>query len=140
MLVTTARIGASFRNDPSLSSLSTTRWSPCPHARVRSAQHGSATADHHGRIQTRMDQDGRHHGRGGGFSVAAGDGDAELQAHQLGQQLAARNHGKTQAAGFDNFGIVGADGGADHHGIRADHICCGVTFVNDSAHAPQDAR
>ena len=102
----------------------------CAHARVRAAQHCRAPAHHHGGIETRVDQNGRHHRGGGGFAVAAGDGDAEFQAHQLGQQLAARDHGKPEAARFDDFRIVGPHRGADDHRLRAGDIRRRVAFVN----------
>ena len=65
--------------------------------------------------------------------MAPGDGDPEFQAHQLGQQLAARDHRKPQAAGFDDFRIIGANRGADDDRIRAGDIFRGVPFVNDGS-------
>ena len=43
--------------------------------------------------------------------------DAELQTHQLGQQLAARNYGKPATMRFGNLWVVGGNRRADHHGL-----------------------
>ena len=51
--------------------------------------------------------------------MRAGDGDALLQAHQLGQQHGARHHGNAARARGQHFGVVGLDGGAGDHGLRA---------------------
>ena len=70
------------------------------HARVGAAHGRGLPAHHHGGIEPGDIQHRGGHRRGGGFAVAAGDRDAVLQPHQLGQQFAARNHGNQQAARF----------------------------------------
>jgi hypothetical protein len=70
------------------------------HARVRTAHGRDPAAHHHRGVQARVVQNGGGERGGGGFAVAAGDGDAVLQAHQLGQQLAARNHRDLQTGGL----------------------------------------
>ena len=64
-----------------------------PHARVRAAHGRGLPAHHHRWIQAGDIQHRGGHGCGGGFAMASGDRDAVFQPHQLGQQLAARNHG-----------------------------------------------
>ena len=67
------------------------------------------------------------------------DRDAVLLAHQLGQQLAARDHRNRQPPRFDHFRIVGAHRGADHHRFRAGDIFRRVPFENRRPRAPSDA-
>ena len=64
--------------------------------------------------------------------MAAGDRDAVLQPHQLGQQLAARDHGDLQAARFLHLGILFVHRGTDHQRAGARDIGRVVAFV-DSA-------
>ena len=48
--------------------------------------------------------------------MGSGDGDAVFQAHQFGEHLGAGDHRDFHFVGFDDFGIVGDDGGrSDHH-------------------------
>ncbi len=56
---------------------------------------------------------------GGGLAVRAGDGDAEFQAHQLGQHFRARDHRNFQAVRFDHLDVVLRHGGGNHHHVRA---------------------
>ena len=106
MLVTTARIGLSFRNDPSLSSDSTTRKSLWPTRAFEPPMDAAFPPTTTVGSRPRDIQNRRDHRGGGGLAVAAGDGDAVLQAHQLGQQFAARNHRNLQAARFLDFRIA----------------------------------
>ena len=76
------------------------------HARVGAAHGRGFSADHHRRIEAAGIEDRSGHGRGGGFAVAAGDGDAVFQAHQFGQQFAARDDRELQTARFLDFGIA----------------------------------
>ena len=101
-----------------------------PDARVGAAHSRGFTAHDHGGVHARVTQDRGDHGSGGGFAVAAGDGDAVLQAHQLGQQFAARDHGNAEAAGFLHFGIRLVDSGTHHQGLRAVQIFRVVPFEN----------
>ena len=82
-------------------------------------------------------QDGRGHGSGGGLAVAAGDRDAVLEAHQLGQQLAARDDGDLQAAGLLHFGVLFIDRGTHHQRARAGDVGRGVAFEDTRAHGGQ---
>ena len=114
MLVTTARIGASFRKEPSLSSDSTTRKSlwptrafepPIVPTRPPTTTVGSSPAKF--RIVAIID-----------VVVVLpwlpGHGDSVFQAHQLGQQLAARDHRNLHAARFLHLGVLLVDRRADH--------------------------
>ncbi len=103
------------------------------HAGGGAADGFQAASHHDGGIQPGVTEDGGQHGGGGSLAVAAGHGDAELQAHQLGQQLATGNHRNLEAAGFLNLGVVLADGGADHQGLGSGEVGRGVAFENAGA-------
>ena len=107
------------------------------HARVGAAHGAHAAAHHHGGVEAGVIQDGGGHGGGGGFAVAAGDGDAVLEAHQLGQQLAARDHRDLQAAGFLDFGVLFVDRGTDHQGAGSGDVGRGMAFVDGGAQGGQ---
>ena len=108
-------------------------------ARVRAAHRRDLAADHHGGVDARVTQDGRDHRSGGGLAVAARDGDAVFQAHQLGEKFSARNHGNLQPARFLHFGIRFLHGRTDHQRLRAGDIFRVVAFVNPSRRvAPAD--
>ena len=130
-------MGASLRNEPSLSSDSTTRKSLCPTraleppmvpTRPPTTTVGSSPA------WLRMVAVMR---GGGGLAVAAGHRDAVLQPHQLGQQLAARDHRNLQPARLLHFGILVVHGRADHQRPRAGHVGGGVAFVDARAQRGQ---
>ena len=104
MLVITAIVGDSFRNERSLSSASATMYSPRPEPRV-AAEGAEPAADHGGRVEARALEHQRDHRRRRRLAVRAGDGDAEAQAHQLGQHLGARNHRHAARAGLDDLGV-----------------------------------
>ena len=53
-----------------------------------------------------------HHGGGGGFAVHAGDGDAVLEAHELGEHFGALDDGNFAGVGLDDLRVCDADGGA----------------------------
>ena len=105
MVVTTATTGASSRKLRSLSSASTTKYSPLPSARGGAGLIDAAADDERG-IEMRGGQNGRDDGGGGGFAVRAGDGDAVFQAHQFGQHFRARDDRNFRLVRFDDFGIV----------------------------------
>ena len=106
MFVTTAMMGASLRNEPSLSSDSTTRKSLLPTRALEPPMVATRAADDDGGVQAGVGQHGGGHGGGGGFAVAAGDGDAELQAHQLGEQFAAGNDGDCRRRASTTSGLA----------------------------------
>ena len=76
MFVTTAIVGDSFRNDRSLSSASTTMYSPRPEPRV-AAERAQPAADDRRRVESGPLQHQRHHRRRRRLAVRAGDRDAE---------------------------------------------------------------
>src|SRR5262249_51447079 len=82
------------------------------HAGVGAAHGPDAAADHDGGIEPGVVENGGGHRGSSGFTVAAGDGYAVFQAHQLGQQFAAGDHRDLQAARFLHFGVLLVDGGA----------------------------
>ena len=51
--------------------------------------------------------------------MRAGDGDAALQPHQLGQHFGAAHHRQPPRAGGDEFGVVALDGGGDDNHVGA---------------------
>ena len=130
MLVTTAKVGDSIRNERSLSSASTTIRSLLPRrafepiapttpptttvgSRPACAEHGR---DHRGRRR---------------LPVRAGDGDrVRLESHQLGQHLGARDDGDRAPPRFEHFGVVVAHGGRAHDDVRAADVLRRVPLVN----------
>ena len=78
---------------------------------LRSAEPGvgaervHAAADDDRGVEAAGGEHGGHHRGGGGLAVHAGDGDAVLEAHQLGQHLGALNDGNLAGVGLDDFRI-----------------------------------
>ena len=70
------------------------------------------SADHDRGIEPGMAQNHCGHGSGRGLAVASRDGDAELLAHQLGEQFAARDDGNRQAPRLRDFRIFDLHGGS----------------------------
>ena len=104
-LVTTARMGESLRKERSLSSASATRY--CERAEAGVGAEGvDAAADDDGGVEAAAGEDGGDHAGGGGLAVHAGDGDAVLEAHQLGEHLGALDDGDLAGAGLEDLGIV----------------------------------
>src|SRR5579863_5584228 len=102
-------------------------------ARVGAAHGGDFAADDDGGVEAGVGQDGGDHRCGGGFPVAAGDGNAVLEAHEFGEQFAARDNGDAKAAGFLHFGIRFIDCGTDNQGFGARYVFCVMTFINGGA-------
>jgi len=140
MLVTTARMGESFRNEPSLSSDSTTRnwlWPsrafepPMDCSRPPTTTVGSwpAWLNMVASIEVVVV-----------LPWLPATGDAVLEAHQLGQQLAAGNHRDLPAPRFLHLGVFLGDRGANHHRPGRSDIRCGVPLVYGGAQAGQALR
>src|SRR5207244_3368845 len=73
-------------------------------------------AHHRGGIEAGVRDHGGDEAGGGGLAVAAGDGHALLEAHQLGQHLGAGDDGDAAGAGGADLGVRLAHGaGGDHH-------------------------
>src|SRR5215471_1059553 len=66
--------------------------------------------------------------------MTAGDGDAVLEAHELGQQFAARDYGNLKAASLLHFGVLLIDGGTDHQARGSLQIRGGVALEDTGAH------
>ena len=65
--------------------------------------------------------------------MGSGDGDAVFQAHQLGKHLGARDHRDFHFVRFDDFGIVGDDGGRSDHHVSAVDVDGFVRVENGGA-------
>src|SRR5262252_3693503 len=138
MLVTTARIGESFRNERSLSSASATRYCDLPR---RALEPMASTRPPTTTVGSRPPA----------ASTAATmlvvvvfpcmpDGDPVLEPHQLGEHLRALDYGNVLVASRCDFGIVAADGGAGHYDFRSGHVFRAVPLKNDGAQLAQPLR
>ena len=108
-------------------------------ARVRS--HGvDAAADHHGRIEAARGQHGCHHRSRRRLAVHAGDGDAVLQPHQLGQHFGALNHRNVQLVGFGDFGILRGNRGTGDHHFGAGDVFGAMSLKDRGAQTGQPLR
>ena len=76
---------------------------------------GHDAADHGRGVLVGARQQGGHHGAGGGFAVAAGNGNGALGADQGAKHVGAMAHLQAEPLGFDQFGIGARHGGTDHH-------------------------
>ena len=95
------------------------------------------TTDDEGRVHRALGEDAGHQRGGGGLAVGAGDGNALLEAHQLGQHLRARHDRDVTLTRGHHLGVVVLDRGGHHQHIRVVHIRCGVTTHHARAHLLQ---
>ena len=96
-------------------------------------QRVDTAANDDGRVEAAGGEDRGNHGRGCGFAVHAGDGDAVFEPHELGQHFSAGNDLDFVGVGFDDFRIACRDGGAgDDHG-SACNIGGVVALIDGSA-------
>ena len=109
MLVTTAMVGVSLRNEPSLSSASATKRSPSPEPRVGAERVDLSADDHRGIEAGRAQHRGHERGRRR-LAVRAGDGDAVAHAHQLREHLGPRDDGDLEGAGASDLRVLRVDG------------------------------
>ncbi len=84
-----------------------------------------AAIDHRG-VEIAGVEQRRHHRRGGGLAMGAGDCDAALQAHQFGEHLGAPHHRNARRTRGHQFRIVALDGRGHHHDIGAGHVVGGM--------------
>ena len=89
------------------------------------------------RVQAGGAQNGGDHGGAGRFAVRAGHGDAIFQAHQFSQHLGARNDRNFRARGFQEFGIVAANGGTGDHHMSALNLLGTMALVDQRAEVGQ---
>ena len=122
-LVTTAITGARCRKEPSLSSASATRKEPRPEPRAAAlalrARADHAPAHHDGRVEARHLEHVREERGGRRLAVGAGDGDAVLEPHHLGQHLGARDHGTPRRSASTQLRVAPAHRGRHHHDVGA---------------------
>ena len=105
-------------------------------ARV-AAERGHAPADHHRRVEACRAQNRGHERSGGGLAVRAGDGDAVLHAHQLGEHLGPRNHRDPVQARLANLRVFVVDRARVHDHVRPVHVLGTVPDVDPHAEAFQ---
>src|SRR5579884_491050 len=103
------------------------------HARVAAAHRRDAPSDDNSGIHAGVAEDGGDHRRSRGFAVAAGDGDAVFETHQLGQQLAPGNDRNAEPLRLENLGVMGIDGGTDHQRAGVADVFRRVSFVHAGA-------
>ena len=136
MLVTTERMGESFRKRAvALVGLGDQILRL---AEARVGAHGvDASADDDGGIEAAGGEHRGHHRSGGGLAVHAGDGDAVLQAHQLGQHLGALDDRDVRAVRFGDLGIVRGNRGTGDDDFGAGDIFGAMAFEHGCAQAGQ---
>jgi hypothetical protein len=74
-------------------------------------------ADDEGRVELALGQHAGDEAGRGRLAVGAGDRNAVMEAHQLGEHLGAAHHRDARRAGPSHLRVVRVDGGGDHHGI-----------------------
>src|SRR5262245_13054521 len=104
--------------------------------RVRVERSDAAPHDDRG-IEAAPLEDRGDHGRRRRLAVRARDRDAELQAHQLGEHLRARDDRHLQAARLEDLDVVGGDGGRGHDDVRSRDASGLVTEVDARAETAQ---
>jgi len=83
-------------------------------------------ANHKGRIKAGRFQNAGGQARRRGLAVRAGNRDALLEAHQLGQHLRARHHRNLAGARRDHFRVVFFHCTGNHHHIGASNMFSGM--------------
>ena len=81
-----------------------------------------APTDHKRRVQTPFGQYTGHQAGGGGFAMGAGDGNALLEAHQLGQHQGPRHHWNAHFTRRKDFRVVRLHGGGCDHRVDRDQV------------------
>ena len=139
MLVTIAICGFRRRKLPSLSSASATSQSPVPRRALAPAASSWPPITKVGSMPALGQHAGGQRGRGG-LAVRAGDGDAALEAHQLGQHLRARHDRDALRARFHQFRVVRLDRAGHHDAVGAEHVGRGVAALHVDAERGQATR
>src|SRR5215831_56113 len=86
------------------------------------------SADDKSRVEMRSGENRSNHGGCGGFAVRPGDGDAVLEAHQLGKHFRPRNNGYFAFMRLDDFGIFVLDCRRDDDDVRVKDVRSLVSF------------
>src|SRR5690606_21948247 len=94
-------------------------------------------ANHEGGLPARFAVDAGHQAGGGGFAVGAGHRHTGAKAHQLGQHFGPAHHRNAQIPRRQQLGVVGTDGGGDHHYAGSGHLLGLVAQVDGGAHGRQ---
>ena len=81
-----------------------------------------APADDKGRVEAALRQHTGREAGGGGLAVRAGNGDAVLQSHQLGQHFGARDHRDLGGARRLHLGVRVLHRRRNHHHVRAGDV------------------
>ena len=92
-----------------------------------------ASTNDKGRVQTGLCKHAGHQAGGGGLAMGAGNRNALLEAHQLGQHQGARHDGNVHLAGANHLGVVLLDGGGRHHRIGAGDMVGAVAYIGGDA-------
>ena len=96
-------------------------------AQTRARAEGIQTpADYRRRIKTRLSQHDRDHRGCCGLPVSACYRDAELQAHEFGEHLRARDHWNLQPHRLRSFRVIYGDGRRHHDHLRPVHVACSM--------------
>ena len=101
---------------------------------------GDPSPDNHRRVLAAGAEHGGAHGGCRGLAVAAGHGDAELDPHQLREQLAPGDHGQPAAPRFGEFGVVAGDRRAGHDRLRVSEVVRRVADADRGSEAGQPLR
>mmetsp|Transcript_6954 Transcript_6954/g.29338 ORF Transcript_6954/g.29338 Transcript_6954/m.29338 type:complete len:488 (-) Transcript_6954:357-1820(-) len=94
-------------------------------------------ADHEGRIQPGLDQDGRHQRARRRLAMRAGDRDAAAQPHQLGQHGGAWHHRDLPRARGQHLRVVRGHGRARHQHLGMADMRCGMADLDAQPQAAQ---
>ena len=97
-------------------------------------------ADDEGGVHAGLGQDAGDERRGRRLAMRAGNGDAGLQAHQLGQHHGARHHGDAPGTRSDHLGVVTLHGGRRDHGFGTFDVRSIVAHVDMDAQRSQATR
>ena len=106
-------------------------------ARGVGAERVELAADDDGGIEAGLAQHRGDQRGGGGLAVRAGDGDAVLEPHQLGEHLGARDHGDAALARDHELGVVALHRGREHHHVGVRHVLGAVADVDRGAQRAQ---
>lgn len=97
------------------------------------AEEVDATADDDGGVEVAGGEDGGDHACGRCLSVHAGDGDAVLEAHELGEHFGAGDDGNFAEVGFDDLGVVRRDGGGGDDDVGGAGVFGAMALEDDGA-------
>jgi hypothetical protein len=97
-------------------------------------------ADHRRRIEPGVGEEVRGERGRRRLPVRAGDGDAVLEPHELGEHLGAGDDRDLAAARLDDLGVVLLHRGGGHDHVRLRDVAGGVTLLDPAAQRGEPAR